>query len=224
VSRSEIPDRRKQARIRAAYDSIAHRYAVKYSGELEHKPLDRELLMRFRSEVGTKGLVYDLGCGPGQTTRFLKDAGLSVRGLDLSPKLVFEAKMRHRDIEFVVGDMLALPIRDASLAGIVSFYGIVHFSPDELRTALSEMNRVLVDGGRLLIAFHAGTRLLHVDELLGKPVSLDFEFFDPIDVAAELAIANFAEIEVKEREPYPGVEFPSRRAYLMARKYAIPQP
>ena len=54
------------------------------------------------------------------------------------------------------------------------------------------MNRVLVDGGRLLIAFHAGTRLLHVDELLGKPVSLDFEFFDPIDVAAELAIANFA--------------------------------
>ena len=213
MSRSEIPDRRKQARIRAAYDSIAHRYAVKYSGELEHKPLDRELLLRFRSEVGTQGLVYDLGCGPGQTTRFLKDAGLSVRGLDLSPKLVFEAKTRHRDIEFVVGDMLALPIRDASLAGVVSFYGIVHFTPDELRTALSEMNRVLVDGGRLLIAFHAGTRLMHVDELLGKPVSLDFEFFDPIDVAAELAIANFAEIEVKEREPYPSVEFPSRRAY-----------
>jgi SAM-dependent methyltransferase len=219
VSRNEIPDRAKQARIRASYDAIARQYAEKFSGELDHKPLDRELLLRFRSEVGTQGLVYDLGCGPGQTTRFLKDAGLAVRGLDLSPKLVAEARARHRGIDFVVGDMLALPIRDGTLAGIVGFYAIVHFSQDELRTAFAEMNRVLEDGGRLLLAFHAGARPVHVDELLGKSVSLDFQFFDPIEVAAELAIAGFAEIEVRERDPYPGVEFQSRRAYLVARKY-----
>src|SRR5262245_33995956 len=56
--------------IRACYDAVAREYAERFTDELAHKPLDRELLSRFASEVGG-GQVYDLGCGPGQTTAFL---------------------------------------------------------------------------------------------------------------------------------------------------------
>src|SRR5262245_46377279 len=102
--------------IRACYDAVAREYADRFVGELAHKPLDRELLSRFASDVRGRGQVYDLGCGPGQTTAFLHGCGVAVRGLDLSAKLVLEARQRHPAVEFEQGDMLALPLADASLA------------------------------------------------------------------------------------------------------------
>src|SRR5262249_2348158 len=71
--------------------------------------------------------------------------------------------------------------------------------------------------GRLLLAFPLGDGSIHVDDFLGRPVSLDFVFFTPQAVADELVRAGFTALEVIERDPYPGVEYPSRRAYLFAR-------
>jgi ubiquinone/menaquinone biosynthesis C-methylase UbiE len=204
--------------IRACYDTVAREYADRFVDELANKPLDRELLSRFASKVGGLGAIYDLGCGPGQTTAFLHACGVSVRGLDLSEELVREARQRHPGIKFEQGDMLALPCADASLAGVVAFYAIVHFSPAELRRALAEMYRVLQPGGLLLLAFHIGEGSKHVDEFLGHAVSLDFNFFNPQDVSDALIQAGFAAVEVIEREPYPDVEYPSRRAYVFASK------
>src|SRR5262245_54109465 len=136
--------------IRGCYDAVAREYADRFAGELAHKPLDREVLARFASEVRGRGRVYDLGCGPGQTTAFLHGCAVEVRGLDLSAGLLREARRRHPGVEFEPGDMLALPLADGSLAGVVAFYAIVHLSSDGLRRALAEMYRVLRPGGRLL--------------------------------------------------------------------------
>jgi SAM-dependent methyltransferase len=204
--------------LKACYNVVAKEYAARFSGELEHKPLDRELLGRFASEVKDRGLVYDLGCGAGQTTAFLHHCGISVRGLDLSEELLHEARTRHPDLEFEAGDMLALPMANGSLTGVVAFYAIVHLSPVGLRRAFEEMHRVLQSGGRLLIAFHIGEGSIHVDEFLGHPMSLDFMLFQPRDVAAELVRAGFSTVEVIERDPYPDVEYPTRRAYVFAGK------
>jgi SAM-dependent methyltransferase len=204
--------------LRACYDAVAREYADRFAGELAHKPLDRELLARFASEVRGRGRVYDLGCGPGQTTAFLHGCGVLVRGLDLSAELLREARHRHPNVEFETGNMLALPLAEASLAGVLAFYAIVHLSSSGLRRALAEMYRVLRPGGRLLLAFHVGEGSIHVEEFLGRSVALDFVFFTPHGVAGELAGAGFEAVEVIERDPYPEVEYPSRRAYLFARK------
>jgi SAM-dependent methyltransferase len=204
--------------IAACYDAVAREYAGRFADELAHKPLDRELLRRFADLVRGRGLVYDLGCGPGQTTAFLHGCGVNVRGLDLSANLVREARERHSGIEFEVGDMLSLPFADSSLAGVVGFYSIVHFSPVELRRACEEMHRIFEPGGRLLLAFHVGEGSVHVEEFLGHAVSLDFVFFDPQKISEELIKAGFAVDDVTERDPYPDVEYPSRRAYLYGSK------
>jgi SAM-dependent methyltransferase len=204
--------------IRACYDAVAREYADRFAGELAHKPLDRELLARFASDLRGSGPVYDLGCGPGQTTAFLHGLGVPVRGLDLSADLLDEARRRHPGVGFEQGDMLGLSVADASLAGVVAFYAIVHLSPTGLRRVAAEIHRVLRPGGRLLLAFHVGDGATRVEEFLGRPVSLDFVFFAPEVVAGELARAGFVAVEVIEREPYPEVEYPSRRAYLFARK------
>jgi SAM-dependent methyltransferase len=209
---SQTPDH-----VRDAYDAVAAPYADRFCGELEHKPLDRDLLRRFADEVRGRSPVYDLGCGPGQTTAFLHAHGVSVTGIDLSAALIQEARRRNPEIHFQQGDMLALSVADASAAGLVAFYAIVHFSRDQLAIALAEMRRVLLPGAPLLLAFHVGNETVHVHEFLGRSVSLDFVFFPSEEVAAALRTAGFGGIEITERDPYPGVEFPSRRAYIRAR-------
>jgi SAM-dependent methyltransferase len=206
--------------VRAFYDTVAREYAEQFAAELEGKPLDRALLERFAGDVRGAGPVYDLGCGSGgQTTAFLHALGVDVRGMDLSPAAVAEAARRHPDIPFETGDMLALPQRDGTAAGIVAFYAIVHFRPEQLGTAFGEMRRVLRPGAPLLLAFHDGEAVVHVDEMFGLRASVDFLFHPAARVEAALRDAGLGEVETIVRDPYPE-EHPTRRAYVFARKPA----
>ena len=100
----------------------------------------------------------------------------------------------------------------------MAFYAIVHFSPDQLRTAFGEMHRVMRPGAPLLLSFHVGEQVVHVDEMFGQRASVDFVFHQVEDVEAALHSAGFGEVETIVREPYPDVEHPSVRAYVFARK------
>ena len=112
--------------IRESYDRVADEYARRMFSELDNKPLDRELLTRLAGAVNGSGEICDLGCGPGHIARFLGDRGANVFGLDLSPGMLDEARRLSPEIPFRQGNMLALDLPDASLAGISAFYAIVH--------------------------------------------------------------------------------------------------
>jgi ubiquinone/menaquinone biosynthesis C-methylase UbiE len=205
--------------IRDSYDRLADEYAQRIFNELQHKPLDRELLNRFAAEVAGRGEVCDMGCGPGHVARYLRDAGTSVFGLDLSPRMLERARQLNPDISFREGNMMALNLQDGTLAGITAFYAIVNLAKESLFLVFQEMERVLQPGGPLLLAFHAGDEMLHEDELWGYPISMDFYLLQPSTIQRYLEAAELVVEEVIEREPYsPEVEYQSRRAYIFARK------
>jgi SAM-dependent methyltransferase len=129
--------------IRETYDLLADKYARRTFNELQHKPLDRELLDRFAAKVVGQGLVCDMGCGPGQVARYLRDAGTIVFGLDLSPGMLEQARTLNPDIPFREGNMMALDLQDGTLAGIASFYAIAHIPKESLPLVFREMRRVL---------------------------------------------------------------------------------
>jgi SAM-dependent methyltransferase len=204
--------------IRESYDRLAEEYANRIFDELQHKPLDRALLDRFAAEVGRHGEVCDMGCGPGHVARYLRDAGTNVFGLDLSPGMLEHARRRNPGIRFREGNMLALELEDGTLAGITAFYAIVNIPEEYLPLVFREMERVLQPGGLLLLAFHTGDEVLHEDELWGQPISMDFLLLPPSGIRRHLESAGLAIEEIVEREPYPEVEYQSRRAYIFARK------
>jgi len=47
---------------------------------------------------------------------------------------------------------------------------------------------------------------------------MDFLLFPPFEIKLDLESAGFRIEDVIEREPYPEVEYQSRRAYIFARK------
>jgi ubiquinone/menaquinone biosynthesis C-methylase UbiE len=208
-----------QDAIQQSYDRVADEYARHIFSELEHKPLDRELLTRFAVAVKGKGEVCDMGCGPGHIARHLHDAGAHVFGLDLSPGMLEQARRLNPDIPFRQGNMLALDLPDASLAGIAAFYAIVNLPRESLPQVFREMARVLQSGGLLLLGFHIGDETLHRDDWWERPINMDFHFLNPQSVQRDLEAAGLTVEEVVEREPYaPGVEHQCRRAYIFARK------
>jgi ubiquinone/menaquinone biosynthesis C-methylase UbiE len=202
-----------------SYDRVAAEYARRINGELDHKPLDRRLLEKFAARV--EGCIADVGCGPGHVAAYLQQQGAAVVGLDLSPVMVKEAQVLHPTVEFVVGDMRLLPLEDRVLGGIVALYSLIHIPRAEVVVVLREFWRVLQPGGQLLVGFHIGEEIRHSDEWWGEPVNLDFIFFTPAEMAGYLSSADFTLDEVIEREPYPDVEAPTRRAYLLSSKLEL---
>jgi ubiquinone/menaquinone biosynthesis C-methylase UbiE len=205
--------------VQSAYDRVAEDYAEHFRDEMDNKPFDRKMLDWLIEKVGGLGVICDLGCGPGQVARYLQDHGAKACGVDISSGMVEQARKLNTDIAFEQGDMLGLSnVADNSYAGIAAFYAIVNLQPSSLAQALREMRRVLREDGVLLLTFHIGQEIKHLDEWWGKEVSIDFFFYETEKVKDSLKDAGFVLDEVIERGPYPEVEYQSRRAYIFARK------
>jgi ubiquinone/menaquinone biosynthesis C-methylase UbiE len=203
-------------KIENAYDAVAKEYAMAFFGEHQKKPKDQEMLYRFSKQIGERQPVWDLGCGPGQTTQYLKDLGVRTSGLDLSGKILEQARINYPGIHFLKGDIFKLEFESDSIAGIVSFYAIVHFTEDQVAKAFREIFRVLQPGGIFLFTYHIGDKTIHIEEFLGRKIDVDLMFFTADFIFKCLKGVGFEKIEIIEREPYPDVEYQSRRAYVFA--------
>jgi SAM-dependent methyltransferase len=206
--------------VQDAYDLVADEYVRRIYDELHHKPLDCQLLDRFAERLRDRGVVCDLGCGPGHVARYLHERGAQVCGIDLSPEMVQRARQLSPEIEFRQGDMRALDIADGAWAGVAAFYSLIHIPRDDMVRVLQEIKRVLRPGGLLLAGFHVGDDVVHMEDWWGHKVSVDFFFFRAEEMAGYLNSAGFQVEEIIEREPYAEVEHPSRRAYIFAEKPA----
>ncbi|MEV7804126.1 class I SAM-dependent methyltransferase [Microbispora sp. NPDC088329] len=198
-----------------AYDAVAVLYAELFRDVLDRLPLDRALLAAFAESVRAAGSgpVAELGCGPGAVTAHLRDLGLDVFGVDLSPKMIEIAREAYPDLRFELGSMDALDLGDGELGGILSWYSVIHTPPRELPPYFAEFRRVLAPGGHLLLGFY---------ESEGDPVS-EFDhkaapaYRWPIDDLAGLAReAGFTEIGRMLREPLEGERF--RQGRLLMRR------
>lgn len=204
--------------LRDGYATVARAYREHLADELIAKPLDRAFLDAFVERCAGRRIL-DVGCGPGHIASYLASRGAAVDGCDLSPAMIAEATAAHPGLAFDVADMFALPHAAGTYGGALAFYAIVHLRTDELAAPLAELRRILAPGGLAALAFHASAapEIVHVAELFGCATSLDFVFHPPDAVVAALAAAGFTLEARLDREPYPGVEYPSRRTYLLAR-------
>ena len=209
----------RDARVVAGYDAAAAGYADELIDELTHKPFDRWLLARV-AELAGLGPVADVGCGPGQITAFLAEAGADVTGFDLSPGMIRQALDRFPDLNFEVGDLTRLlrPRTAGGWSAITAWYALVHLAASELPDAMAALTRVLVPGGVLALALHCGPDVQHVSEFFGAQVDLDFVFHDSGQVLAAVAAAGLTEVEWYLRGPYDGVEIATQRLYVLARR------
>jgi SAM-dependent methyltransferase len=214
--------------VRASYSAVAERYAAEIGDELRNKPVDRALYAAFAELVGDAARpdrpVADVGCGPGHVTDHLAGLGLPVLGVDAAPGMIEVARRRYPQVPFQVGSFDALPVADGGWAGVVAAYSLIHLDRDGRRRAFAELHRAIAAGGWLLAGFHVSDAehptgaVERLRSWWNIDVDLEFRFLDPVEVSADLAAAGFTVMCRTDREPWPGVEHPSRRSYLLAHR------
>ncbi|MEZ0493515.1 class I SAM-dependent methyltransferase [Kineococcus sp. TBRC 1896] len=141
-------------RVQRAYSAMADAYLDRLATMDVVHPDDRQLILRHLT--GLAGPVLDLGCGPGHLAAFLHAAGCDVTGVDLVPEFVEHARRTHPQVPFQQGSLTGLDRADASVAGVLAWYSLIHRDPDELDEALEEIRRLLARGGRFVLGFFEG--------------------------------------------------------------------
>ncbi|WP_416974533.1 class I SAM-dependent DNA methyltransferase [Streptomyces sp. 4F14] len=205
---------------RDSYDKIAEDYTEQFPSGLGDRPVDRGLVAAFAELVRARGPepVADLGSGPGHVTAHLRDLGLQVFGVDLSPRMVALARQSHPGLRFHVGSMTALDLPDQTLGGIFSLFSVIHVPESELPALCEEFSRVLVPGGYALLCFQTdpATTRLRLTERFGHDITLDYHWHDPTRVAELLTEAGLLVEAHCVLQPPEGANRP--RAFLLARK------
>jgi demethylmenaquinone methyltransferase / 2-methoxy-6-polyprenyl-1,4-benzoquinol methylase len=132
--------------VRRMFDRIAPVYDA--MNRVMTAGLDRRWRRLTAASVVRPGdRVLDACCGTGDLAVACARAGGKVTGLDFSDRMLDRARRKAPELEWVSGDLLALPFADASFDGATVGFGVRNV--EELELALRELRRVLQPGGRL---------------------------------------------------------------------------
>lgn len=127
------------------------------------------------ADVKSGAALLDVACGTGVVAVTAARKGARVKGLDLSPVLLEEARRNaaiiEAKIEFTEGDAEALPYKDGEFDTVLSQFG--HMFAPRPEVAVREMLRVLKPGGR--IAFSTWPPEL----MIGKLFALTAKYLPP---------------------------------------------
>jgi SAM-dependent methyltransferase len=142
--------------VARAYAAGASGYAERFGDEFVTNDFDRDVLHRFLEPVVPGSMVLDGGCGPGQFATVAEEGGLQAVGVDITMEMLLIARDRLATPQFVCGDLRELPFQGAVFDAAVCWFS-VHNLPRKLMPALlAEVRRVLIVGGRFLVATHEG--------------------------------------------------------------------
>src|SRR6266566_76752 len=118
---------------------------------------DADLTQRFIDALGeaARGSVLDVACGPGILSAAIARSAREVVAFDLTPEMLKKAAQRCAaagvgNVSFREGNAVELPFADAAFDAVVTRLSVHHF--DQPARVMSEIFRVLVRGGRFVIA------------------------------------------------------------------------
>ncbi len=135
--------------VRSMFDRIAPVYDV--MNRVMTAGLDVRWRRHAAEAVVTPGdRVFDGACGTGDFALADRRAGAGeVVGLDFSSQMLARARAKAPELEWIQGDLLALPFPDGSFDAATVGFGVRNVA--DLDLALRELRRILRPGGRLAI-------------------------------------------------------------------------
>jgi demethylmenaquinone methyltransferase / 2-methoxy-6-polyprenyl-1,4-benzoquinol methylase len=134
--------------VRAMFDRIAPVYDL--MNRVMTAGLDRRWRrLAARAVVRPADRVLDACCGTGDLAVAASKAGGRVTGLDFSERMLERARRKAPALEWVQGDLLALPFDESSFDAATVGFGIRNV--EEVEAGLRELRRVLRPGGRLAV-------------------------------------------------------------------------
>jgi SAM-dependent methyltransferase len=186
--------------IRDYYEDLWERLPA----DLDPPSFERRLRFLL-DEVRSGDRALDIGCGAGEFTAAIAQAGAAAIGVDVAEAAVARARSRHPGVSFdLVRFDGPLPFDDGSFDLAWASEVIEHVA-DTARW-LSEVRRVLAPGGRLLITTPSHGRLrvaLGGVERFSEPLGDHLHLYTKRSLSALLAEFDFGEVRVRSVDGPP---------------------
>lgn len=147
--------RERHARITEGYDRGASAFAR--AGEGLSRDWFDEPQRRFRDLLKPGARVLDVGCASGLEMSDLRGLELDPFGLDLSQAQLRMVRERLPSASVAKGTAIALPFRGGAFEGVWASASLLHLAREEAPRALSEVRRVLEDGGVFYASVQRGS-------------------------------------------------------------------
>jgi GT2 family glycosyltransferase len=130
-------------------DFTGERFVPEVEGDIKLEHVHRYLAVR---HLARGKRVLDIACGEGYGSKILSAEAVSVVGVDVDEASVIHAAATYTDanIKFLHGDIVAIPLADASVDLVVSFETLEHLT--DHRMMMREIKRVLAQGGVLVVS------------------------------------------------------------------------
>lgn len=193
------------------YDKTRESWEAIWSGadvETELKTLREkranDQLGVFPAYLSKEGYILEAGSGLGAVVITLRQMGFKMLGLDYAVNALRATRRYDGTLDLQAGDVHALPYRDNSLHGYLSFGVLEHFEHG-VGPALREANRVLVPDGVIVLTIpypNIVHKLVHWKRrMLGQSQLTDDAFFESAytqhDLTAALERAGFEVLLVR---------------------------
>ena len=186
--------------IRDYYEDLWERLPA----ELDPPSFERRLRFLL-SKVRAGDRALDVGCGVGEFTAAMATAGAHAIGVDVAEAALRRARARHPGVEFrLVPFDGPLPFEDGSFELVWASEVIEHVA-DTARW-LSEIRRVLVPRGRLLVTTPSHGRLrmaLGGVERFSEPLGDHLHLYTKRSLGSLLEEFGFGEVQVRAAEGPP---------------------
>jgi SAM-dependent methyltransferase len=190
----------------AAYDE--HARAYQESLRLKRPVAD---VRRFAAFARRDDLVLDVGCGPANDLRLLRDAGLHPVGIDLSLGVLREARMLLPRHPLVQAPLHRLPFRSHAFGGLWCSGAFTHLPRDTWRTTFAGLMDLLADGPVYFSCLRSTADLEPYDDPVLGPVYVSGAAEE--EVEALLASHGIRDLTVEVR-PDPVLD--RRRPWVVA--------
>ena len=152
----------------------------RYRGTEESLCHQMEFYRDYLTDVKELGPMLDIGCGRGLLMGLMHDIGARATGIDLSAMQVDYCRANGFDARNVEASEFLREQDDNSYSAVTMLHIVEHLSFDDLLRMLSDIYRVLVPGGILLIEtpnpenLFISSVMFHIDPTHVRPVTYQF--------------------------------------------------
>jgi SAM-dependent methyltransferase len=138
----------------AAYSTHADQYLEHWSrGRSYRVP---PLLEEWAEPLPKGALILDLGCGPGQDSRYLRIEGFRPIGLDATWPFLLHARRRTRRLSLVLAELDRLPFESNAFDAVWAAASLIHVPKRKLHRVLVALRGITRSGGRVGATFAHG--------------------------------------------------------------------
>jgi len=153
-------------------------------------------LNEFLELIHPDSKILDLGCGPGHHSKFFRERGFDVTGIDLSTEMIKIAKREVKGVDFKVMDILNMTFNNETFDAVWASASLLHIAKQNIQSTLLSIRQILKKGGHFYLSLKEGQDEYIIKDDRYSSLNKFYSFFTVDEIHLLLKNVGFDDINI----------------------------